>query len=111
MKKENQKVVNELCNKAYGEVIDYIDRNVYNILKEYRLFNCQAKVVVYPDYICLYSYQTMVAFIDLNNDTCYDILRLVYGYTATSAKHIAKFYHKFSKELSVQPSLLRYYDR
>ena len=111
MKKANQMAVNELCNKAYGKVIDYIDRNVYNIVDEYRLLNCQAKVVEYPDYICLYSYRTMVAFIDLNNDTCYDVLRLVYGYTATSAQHIAKFYHKFSKELSVQPSLLRYYDR
>ena len=94
MKKENQKVVNELCNSAYGKVIDYIGRNADNIVDEYRLFNCQAKVVEYPDYICLSSYRTMVAFIDLNNNTFYDVLRLVYVYTATSAQHIAKFYKK-----------------
>ena len=26
---------------------------------------------------------------------CYDVLRLVYGYTSTSAQHIAKFRHDY----------------
>jgi len=110
MKKDNQIVVNELCKKAYDELEEYLVENRYDVDREYRLFNCQAKVVEYNDYICLYSYDTLVAFIDLNNDTCYDVLRLVYGYTATSSQHIAKFYRKLSGELYLQPDILRYYD-
>lgn len=30
------------------------------------------------------------------NGNLYDVLRLVYGYTATSAKHISKFRNQFS---------------
>ena len=110
MKKENQKVVNAICETAYKELKKYLEEYRYSYGSKYRLLNCQAEVVEYLDYICLYSYGTLVAFIDRNNDTCFDVLRLVYGYTATSAKHIAKFYNKFSKELGCQPSLMRYYD-
>ena len=42
-------------------------------------------------YHVLKSYNTIVAFIDVETDTLYDVLRYVYGYTATSASHIAKF--------------------
>ena len=42
-------------------------------------------------YRVLKSYNTIVAFIDVETDTLYDVLRYVYGYTATSASHIAKF--------------------
>lgn len=39
----------------------------------------------------LKSYRNIVAAIDTCDDNCYDFLRLVYGYTATSAQRIAKF--------------------
>ena len=42
-------------------------------------------------YYVLRSYNTIVAAIDVSNDTLYDFLRYVYGYTSTSAQHIAKF--------------------
>ena len=42
-------------------------------------------------YHVLRSYNTIVAFIDPRTNTLYDVLRLVYGYTATSAQHISKF--------------------
>ena len=32
-----------------------------------------------------------MAAIDVRTDTLYDFLRYVYGYTSTSAQHIAKF--------------------
>lgn len=43
----------------------------------------------------LKSYRTIVAVIDTEDDICYDFLRKVYGYTVTSAQHIAKFQHDY----------------
>ena len=37
------------------------------------------------------SYQTDIAIIDKRTGIMYDFLRFVYGYTATSAQHMAKF--------------------
>ena len=45
-------------------------------------------------YIFLVSYNTLVAYIQ-GDGVLFVILRLVYGYTSTSAKHIAKFRKKF----------------
>lgn len=59
-----------------------------------QLRNCKAKVITYTvhgdDYIGLMSYNTVVAFITPDG-TMVDMLRDVYGYSATSAQHIAKF--------------------
>lgn len=59
-----------------------------------RIDYCQCGYIVWGRYIFLVSYNTMIAYID-ENGVLVDILRLVYGYTATSAKHIAKFRNKF----------------
>ena len=56
-----------------------------------RLNHCRAYVGETQNYYFLISYKTMVAFIDKNTHICYDILRIAYGYTSTSAQHIAKF--------------------
>ena len=63
-----------------------------------RLRSCSAEVAPVMDaetgellYYVLRSYRTIVAIIDIKTDTLYDFLRYVYGYTSTSAKHIAKF--------------------
>ena len=42
-------------------------------------------------YTVLRSYSTIVAYYDHDSKVFCDILRAVYGYTATSAQHIAKF--------------------
>lgn len=60
-----------------------------------QLNNCKATVYDTQNYYILKSYNTVVAAIDKNTDTCYDWLRLVYGYTATSAQHISKFMKKY----------------
>ena len=52
---------------------------------------CNARVYDTPDWYLLQSYDTMVAAIRKATGDCYDALRYVYGYTATSASHIAKF--------------------
>ena len=56
-----------------------------------RLRHCKAWVHETDDFYFLQSYGTIVAFIDKSTDTLYDVLRYVYGYTATSAQHISKF--------------------
>lgn len=56
-----------------------------------QLNHCQATVFETEKYLLLRSYQTIVAAIDKSTGICYDWLRLVYGYTATSAQHIRKF--------------------
>ena len=56
-----------------------------------RLRHCTAWVYETDDFYFLQSYGTVVAFIDKSTDTLYDVLRYVFGYTPTSAKHISKF--------------------
>lgn len=65
------------------------------VIKSKRLRFCHARVDETKSYYILVSYNTAVAFIDKETDTLYDILRLVYGYTSTSAQHIAKFSHDY----------------
>lgn len=63
--------------------------------EETRLLSCRATYGRAGVFIYLRSYDTIVAFIDLRTKTLYDILRSEYGYTATSAQHIAKFKREF----------------
>ena len=86
--KINQEVLSNLAQVK--EVWDKVPENVAVSRIDY----CQCGYIVWGQYIFLVSYSTMVAYIDLGG-VLVDILRLVYGYTATSAKHIAKFRHLF----------------
>lgn len=52
---------------------------------------CHALILENKKYVVLRSYNTIVAFIDKDSGYFYDALRYVYGYTATSSQHIAKF--------------------
>lgn len=56
-----------------------------------RLRTCNACVWETEHFYILQSYATMVAAIDKESGVMFDFLRYVYGYTATSAEHIAKF--------------------
>lgn len=60
-----------------------------------RLRNCQAEVFTSNSGFWLKSYNTTIAYIPYNEGVCYDFLRYVYGYTATSAQHISKFAHDY----------------
>ena len=62
-----------------------------------RLRTCTAWIYESDNYYFLQSYSTIIAYIDKATDTCTDILRMVYGYTATSAQHIAKFRRDYGK--------------
>ena len=56
-----------------------------------RLRTCNARIYETINFFVLESYNTIVACIDKKDFVCYDFLRKVYGYTNTSAQHIAKF--------------------
>lgn len=92
MKKTEQKEIN-------AKVEAFIDRfnmrdEEWNSIKQLR--SCSAKVYTCDTFYALQSYGTIVAAIDRDTGIAYDFLRKVYGYTATSAQHISKFFHDYS---------------
>lgn len=94
MKKQEQLSINskiELDMDKFNDVFCNMpeDKMPPNI----RLYHCQAWTQDFEGFTILWSYNTAVAVYDKSTDTLYDILRGVYGYTATSAQHIAKFRH------------------
>lgn len=93
-KKEIQKIENQLVENAYGKAPKIWIKVCKELGYLERLDFCQAWVYQTKGYTYLISYNTIVAFID-DNGNMYDVLRLVYGYTNTSAKHISKFRGKF----------------
>lgn len=89
MKKEEQKAVNELCTSKLAAALEELNANT----KSKRLLSCSAYVFNTDHFYILKSYDTFIACIEKSTDTLYDALRIVYGYTATSAKHVSKFNH------------------
>ena len=91
---------------------DFIENHVDFALKlfnDYTLFSatplrsCNATVLHYKvddgGVYLLKSYDTIVAMVDEDGDGI-DFLRYVYGYTATSAQHIRKFFADYCDEHS-----------
>lgn len=92
MKKQEQIFINSKMTIA----LDKINEAIYDTPNDkmppkVRLNHCQAWTQEFEGFTILWSYNTAVAVYDKVNDTLYDVLRGVYGYTATSAQHIAKF--------------------
>ncbi len=109
MTKQEQKQVNEIIDKKINE----FNATSKTLRSETRLRNCTAIVYEMVDdatgeiiYV-LKSYDTVVALIYGN--CIYDFLRLVYGYTATSASHIAKFTHDYIDMYYDETISYRYY--
>lgn len=90
MKKLEQIAVNEKVESVYRKAIAEIKCCGGNGPTK-RLVKYQAYVHETDNYYYLYSYNKIVAVIDKSTDTLYDFLRLVSGFTYTSAQHIAKF--------------------
>lgn len=91
MKKSEQIKINEKVLKVYDGIKHSIDSLDYCLGYSVKLRNCSAQVYFGLGGIYLKSYRTIIAYIPDNDSICYDFLRYVYGYTATSAQHIAKF--------------------
>lgn len=100
--KQKQQIINSAIHLALNE----FENNYSNMKKVARLRTCKASVYENGRYIVLISYTTTVAFIDKRERKAYDILRLVYGYTSTSAQHIAKFFSDYARGYEQY----RYYD-
>lgn len=83
-----QERINTVCQTAYESALDEL---LYEKPVSKRLRCCNAVVYETTSYFVLRSYSTVVAVISKATDACFDVLRSVYGYTATSAQHIAKF--------------------
>lgn len=90
MKKSEQEKINNICLAILDEVNTEIMEQG-GLTKWKRLRTCSAQVSETDNFFVLRSYNTLIAFIDKRTNILYDVLRYVYGYTATSAQHIAKF--------------------
>ena len=69
--------------------------------KVYRLRSCTAWVYETENFYILRSYNTYIAAIEKDSGYCADVLRKVYGYTNTSAQHIAKFTSDYGSRAKV----------
>ena len=101
-----QKMKQQIVNSAVHLALNEFENQNDGLAKVGRLRTCNATVYENERYIVLISYTTTVAFIDKRESKAYDILRLVYGYTSTSAQHIAKFFNDYARGYEQY----RYYD-
>lgn len=116
MTKYEQKCVNLNIDGAYENFKIALFSQDTTLTNSKQLRSCSATVFDIVDnttgevlYHGLRSYNTIVAFIDVQTDTLYDVLRLVYGYTSTSAQHISKFEKDYSRGKWGCANVLRYY--
>lgn len=94
MNAKDKLFVNNVVNYEIALINKSIDEtNVWLSYK--RLRTCQAYVYETEKYYILRNYHTTVAAIRKENGFGFDFLRLVYGYTSTSAQHIAKFFNDY----------------
>ena len=89
MKKVEQMIINATCTGLWNEAMNELETGFFEHCG--RLNHCNATVFETEHFFILRSYETFIACIHKGSDTCVDMLRSVYGYTATSAKHISKF--------------------
>lgn len=92
-----QKTKQQIINSAVHLAINEFENQNDGLAKVGRLRTCNATVYENERYIVLISYTTTVAFIDKRERKAYDILRLVYDYTSTSAQHIRKFFSDYAR--------------
>ena len=109
-KKEVQTQINDICLSAMEDAQKELDAIPYADRIWKRLRSCSAEVITTENYYILRSYRSLVAFIDRRCDTLYDVLRYVYGYTATSAQHITKFNHDYCARCWGCDVVRRFYD-
>lgn len=105
MKRNEQMKINALC-VAYSKLAAQ-DAELWHS-DFVRLNKCTAATCRTNDFEVLRSYNTIVALYHIKTGILIDILRREYGYTATSAQHIAKFRKVMSQRYG-RCELIRYY--
>ena len=107
MKQYNQQFENIIAKAIFNCAF-----NEFDAMREYkykRLRSCTAWIFETENFYLLKSYNTFIAAIDKRSNVCVDVLRDVYGYTATSAQHIAKFFSDYAFTLGMWRSNLTIY--
>lgn len=94
-KKDDQLRINEVCEETWKRAMEEYNNPLNNISVK-KLRYCSAKVYETDNFYILVSYFTPIAVLDKLDNHVYDMLRCVYGYTSTSAQHIAKFAHDYA---------------
>ena len=80
------------ANRVFYSNIESILYEVFNNCeRRCSLYSCNAEIWEYKGFLATVSYGTPIAVYAPDNATLYDCLRIIYGYTATSAQHISKF--------------------
>lgn len=108
--KEKQLLENSLC-KRFIEVWNNEDTMSWELVHYTRLRSCTAHVRTYENKVTkkrvhlLESYNTIVAAVMPETGLALDFLRYVYGYTATSAQHISKFFHDYNAQEIIRYSV------
>lgn len=93
-----QQKANAIVKEALRDATGELNANASTAFqKGKRLRSCTAWVLETKSFYILKSYKTIIAVISKDNGNTYDALRMVYGYTATSAGHVAKFAHDYGK--------------
>lgn len=90
--KKVQMELQERMNERTQLFVEWFNAHNRTPIKYKRLRTCQAMVLEFEGFYILQSYHTIVAAIIKDTGEEFDFLRMVYGYTATSAQHIAKFF-------------------
>ena len=103
--KINQDVINRLAVREYERAIAEMSEHEYNV-KKFR--SCTAEVITTKSYYILRSYNTLVACVNRYTGIESDVLRKVYGYTATSAQHIHKFFNDYKVSFSYPAKRYQY---
>jgi len=93
-KQHEQRITNDKCvlamRTAWYELLESCNCDL-RLAKSKKLRSCNAKVYETENWYILQSYDTPIACIWKYGYEIYDALRVEYGYTVTSAQHIAKF--------------------
>ena len=74
-----------------------INPEMRNMIYHSRLRTCSAWVYETEHFYILKSYNTFIASYNKETHEFIDFLRFVYGFTSTSAQHIAKFRNDFAR--------------
>lgn len=99
--------VNVYSGEKYQRMADGIIATINKEISErivaiHPLNYCKAEVIETEHYYALRSYNTIIAYVTKTGGMCYDVLRYVYGYTATSAQHFSKFCKKYGCEYVIR---------
>lgn len=96
MTRQEQMVINKHVEEVYNDSMNEYNKLAWTGRNWKKLRHCRAEVCESENYYFLRSYSTIVAVVLKHNYNCYDFLRMVHGYTNTSAQHIAKFAHDYA---------------